>query len=263
MNQTIARRLLGIIGAGSLAVLAGCLPVEPPPPPPPPPPTAQSMTFTCTGAAQSFMVPAGVTSVTVDALGAGGGAGAGPHGSSGGRGGQATATIPVTPGESLQINVGCHGGAGGSPADENGGAGGFNAGLAGDGDGGSGPIAGYLGGGGGGGASDVRRGGTALIDRVVVAGLPAPLATADQEREAEVAEARPPVGRLPDQGPRALRATWGAPASAVRILRASARAAGAAAGTTAGPAVTSVATSARAAAGGRASGPGGRSSEPA
>jgi hypothetical protein len=117
-------------------------------------------------AAQTFMVPAGVTSVTVEAYGAQGGAGgAGAVPGSGGPGalgGSATATLSVTPGESLQINVGgkgddattssptgsCNGGGpGGVPASIN-----------------------APGGGSGGGASDVRQGGTALANRVVVAG---------------------------------------------------------------------------------------------
>jgi len=103
-------------------------------------------------AAQTFVVPAGVTSITVEALGAqGGSAGA----VAGGLGGSATATLAVTPGEQLQVNVG---GQGGSPA------GGCNGGG-----GGGAPVAGS-GGRGGGGASDVRRGAFALADRLVVAG---------------------------------------------------------------------------------------------
>ena len=66
----------------------------------------------------------------------------------GGNGGETVATVAVTPGESIQVNVGCHGTD--SPSNTPG-AGGFNGGA----DGGLGVNAG---GGGGGGASDVRRG---------------------------------------------------------------------------------------------------------
>lgn len=103
-------------------------------------------TFSYTGGAQSYLVPAGVTSLQIEAWGAQGGT------SNGGLGGYAKATITTTPGQTLQVNVG---GAGGSS-----GAGGFN---------GGGNDAGNMYGGGGG-ASDVRQGGTALSNRVVVAG---------------------------------------------------------------------------------------------
>ncbi|MFN8297139.1 MAG: HYR domain-containing protein [Chitinophagales bacterium] len=104
-----------------------------------------SQTFNYTGGAQTFIVPSGVTSITVDVKGA---AGYGLQG----LGGRVQATIPVTPGESLQINVG---GAGTETT------GGFNGG------GNAGSNFGY---GGGGGASDIRRGGTALGNRYIVAG---------------------------------------------------------------------------------------------
>jgi hypothetical protein len=115
-----------------------------------------------TGSEQSFAVPAGVTQIIVVAYGAGGGAEC--YGNSGGQGASETATLPVTPGETLVINVG---GAGGYPTGDAGycnvaGAGGFNGGGAG------GTSLGYSGGGGGG-ASDVRQGGSALENRVVVA----------------------------------------------------------------------------------------------
>lgn len=106
-------------------------------------------TFAYTGGAQTFTVPDGVCQLTVDAYGAQGG------GPAGGLGGQVTATITVTPGETLNIYVGQQGpdpGKGGTP-------GGWNGGGSSTGDGG-----------GGGGASDVRQGGTALANRVVVAG---------------------------------------------------------------------------------------------
>lgn len=131
----------------------------------------EGQTFTFTGAVQTYDVPGNVCAVTIDALGASGGRGAPsddePTAAAAGTGGAAGATITVTPGESLQVNVGGRGGDGldsnsegptlGTP-----GPGGWNGG----GDGGAGLVPG----GGGGGASDVRQGGTGLSDRVVVAG---------------------------------------------------------------------------------------------
>ncbi|MFY9462253.1 MAG: hypothetical protein WAP51_03580 [Candidatus Sungiibacteriota bacterium] len=106
-------------------------------------------TFNYIGAIQTWIVPAGVTSITVDARGAQGGGGAGDLGASGGFGGRVQTIIPVTPGETLYISVG--------------GINGFNG-------GGTGSNAPYGGGGRGGGASDIRRGGNTLSHRVVVAG---------------------------------------------------------------------------------------------
>jgi len=102
------------------------------------------VTFEYTGAPQTWTVPDGVTSVAVDLWGAQGG------GSWGGSGGRVQATLSVTPGQELQVNVG---GAGGWRR------GGFNGG------GGDRSIVGF----GGGGASDIRVGTAALPDRVVVA----------------------------------------------------------------------------------------------
>jgi hypothetical protein len=111
-----------------------------------------------------FVVPAGVTTITVDLFGAAGG---NISSREGGLGGHATTTFAVTPGETLQINVG---GVGGDVVGR------FNptrgvAGLNGGGTGGQGSSgSGGTGAGGGGGASDVRQGGTSLANRVVVAG---------------------------------------------------------------------------------------------
>ena len=63
---------------------------------------ADSQTFNFTGAVQTFMVPAGVTQVTIDASGAQGGAGSGP----GGSGARLVASFTVTPGETLNVVVG-------------------------------------------------------------------------------------------------------------------------------------------------------------
>lgn len=102
-------------------------------------------TYAATGAVETFRVPAGVTSVTVDAYG---GQGYGDKlGSEGGQGGRVQGAITVTPGETLYLRVG-----------RSGANGGFNGG------GRSGDFGQY-----GGGATDVRKGGDALTHRVLVA----------------------------------------------------------------------------------------------
>lgn len=124
-----------------------------------------SQTFSFTGNVQSFTVPAGITSIIVDARGGRGGNGWNTDGGGsvkglGGFGGRVVATLQVTPGEMLQIHVG---GAGGNATSSNPGLGGYNGG------GNGGEQWGYRGGGGGG-ASDIRRGGSALEHRILVAG---------------------------------------------------------------------------------------------
>jgi hypothetical protein len=103
-------------------------------------------TFAYTGGVQTYTVPAGITSLSVDMAGAAGGS---SYIAAGGMGGRLQATLAVTPGQVLTIYVG---GAGTT-------AGGYNG-------GGSAPYD-Y---GTGGGASDIRTGGTALANRVLVAG---------------------------------------------------------------------------------------------
>lgn len=125
--------------------------------------------FTYTGAAELFTVPAGVTAVSIEALGAAGGDGynaddpAATVKGLGGPGGSVTATLAVTPGQQLHIRVG---GRGANATSAGPGAGGFNGGGAGA-DSMYNPM--YFGAGGGG-ASDVRLAGDALADRIVVAG---------------------------------------------------------------------------------------------
>ncbi|MFH0888246.1 MAG: DUF2341 domain-containing protein [Planctomycetota bacterium] len=111
-----------------------------------------TITFNYTGGVQTFVVPAGITSISVDCRGAKGGA----NGSTvnGGNGARVQTTLSVTPGQTLYIYVGGQGTT-------------LNAGYNGGGTGASGI---YKNGGGGGGASDIRQGGTALTNRVVVAG---------------------------------------------------------------------------------------------
>jgi hypothetical protein len=120
------------------------------------PAAATTETFNFTGAAQTWTVPAGVIEATFDLHGAsGGGFAPGATRFLAGLGGRATATIPVAPGDSIQVNVG---GQGARPT------GGFNGGGTGTGGGAGSPGAG------GGGASDIRIDGTDLDDRVLVAG---------------------------------------------------------------------------------------------
>ena len=115
------------------------------------PALATTETFNYTGAAQTWTVPAGVTSASFELFGAQGGA-ATPGFGGPGLGGHATATFPLTAGDSIQVNVGGRGA--NSPST---GTGGFNG-------GGNGTDKG------GGGASDIRIGGTTLNQRVLVAG---------------------------------------------------------------------------------------------
>lgn len=97
--------------------------------------------YSYTGGTQTYVVPSGVTSVSVDVVGA-----KGENGNeAGGNGGRVQATLTVTPGETLNIYVG-------GQASWNGG--------------GNGPGSA----GNGGDASDIRQGGTALGNRVIVAG---------------------------------------------------------------------------------------------
>lgn len=79
--------------------------------------------FTFTGVQQDFIVPAGVTTLTVEAPWAQAGQG-GDNGGAGGNGGTVTATINVTPGETLAVFVGGQGETGGSDNSQPG-AGGF------------------------------------------------------------------------------------------------------------------------------------------
>ncbi len=108
---------------------------------------ADSETFVYGGAPEFFTVPDDVTAIEVEVFGAAGGADSAlPYG---GLGARVAATVPVTPGEVLQVNVGGQGTVG---------VGGFN---------GGGAVAGGYGGGGG---SDIRRAGARREDRIVVAG---------------------------------------------------------------------------------------------
>lgn len=122
---------------------------------------ADEAAFSFTGAPQSWTVPSGVHEATFALTGGSGGASGGitsAH-ASGGRGALVHATLPVSAGQQLAIYVG--GAAPGNGIEQ----GGWNGG------GGGARVGNNVAlGGGGGGASDVRVGGTALTDRVLVAG---------------------------------------------------------------------------------------------
>lgn len=128
------------------------------------------ITFNYTGAVQTYTVPAGVTRLKLEAWGAEGGQRTANRSTtviSGGRGGYAKGLLNVTPGQVLNIYVGGKG-ADISSADNSwgGAAGGYNGG--GQGGASSTSSYNYQGGAGGGGASDIRLGGTALANRIIV-----------------------------------------------------------------------------------------------
>lgn len=105
-----------------------------------------TQTFNFTGSEQIYIVPNGVTSITVEAYGAQGADGSNGL-AAGGLGGYTSGTLSVTPGQTIYIYVGGQGNT-------------FNGGA----------LGGSAGSGNGGGASDIRIGGNTLADRVMVAG---------------------------------------------------------------------------------------------
>jgi hypothetical protein len=110
--------------------------------------------FVYTGREAKFVVPSGVTALTIVADGAqGGGNTRGHYSEPPGLGGEMSAVVPVRPGEKLYVFVG---GEGAAPGGYNGG--------------GEGGKSEYGNGHYGGGASDVREGRDALRDRIFVAG---------------------------------------------------------------------------------------------
>jgi hypothetical protein len=114
-----------------------------------------TQTFNFTGGMQSYTVPVGVTSLTINARGAQGASQT--LGGTGGLGGSVQGVISVLPGQVLNIFVG--------------GQNGYNGGALGGVNGNtvfSGPSTGNAGNGGG--ATDIRIGGVALANRVLVAG---------------------------------------------------------------------------------------------
>lgn len=118
--------------------------------------------FAYSGASQAFVVPPGVSQVTIECWGAQGGTA--PANTTRCLGGYVKGTFTVTPGETLTVYVGGKG----LPAAADGiqKVGGFNGGGSGN----SVAVSGARFMGSGGGASDVRRGGIALGNRMLVAG---------------------------------------------------------------------------------------------
>lgn len=113
--------------------------------------TTQISTYGFTGAEQTFSVPVGVSSTTVDLFGASGSTSTG----SGAPGGFLHSTMTVTYGQTYYVYVGQSGGNGALKCGEAGWNGGCNS-----------SFDRYS----GGGATDIRYGGNAIADRVLVAG---------------------------------------------------------------------------------------------
>ncbi len=129
---------------------------------------AASTSFGYTGGPQFFTVPAGVTSISVTAIGAGGGVWTYNGGTAAGYAGEVQGTLSVTPGEVLTIDVGGVGGSvGGTGQVGAGGWGGPSSSGGAGGDGSSGVCvpsgAPTYDGAGGGGASSVLSGITPLV----------------------------------------------------------------------------------------------------
>ncbi len=125
---------------------------------------AAATTFSYTGGVQTFVVPAGVTKLTVEAYGAEGGA---DGAVAGGKGGEVKGEVTVTPGSTVYVYVGGKGTDGPGSGQNCNLAGGFN---------GGGPTGttccsnAGAGAAAGGGASDIRLNGQALANRVLIAG---------------------------------------------------------------------------------------------
>jgi hypothetical protein len=158
---TLTRRQLlrlGIVAALLPAVhsMVAPAPIEAQSPVPTPVPLNPRI-FYYTRAEQTFVVPPGVTAITIEALGAQGGPNPDIIPPRAALGGRTVASLAVVPGETLFVYVG------GSGTGNVTGAGGWNG-------GGPGGAGNTLHGFGGGGASDVRRGGNSLADRILVAG---------------------------------------------------------------------------------------------
>ncbi len=127
-------------------------------------PIGQPIELSCVNGAaldtQHLTVPAGASVVTIQAFGADGGAG---EDSAGGLGGSVSATVPVTPGDVINVWVGCQGED--APQGSGGGTGGTGFGGNGGDTGGSGG-----GGGGGGGQTRIMLNGTSNAIVVTIAG---------------------------------------------------------------------------------------------
>ncbi len=122
--------------------------------------SAQTTTYNYTGGVQYYTVPTGVTTIVVDARGAMGGRDYYGY-NRGGYGGRVQCSLAVTGGTVVNVYVGGVGPNGNGSCCSVYGAGGYN---------GGGQSGQYGYGGGGGGETDLRVGGTAITNRVIVAG---------------------------------------------------------------------------------------------
>ncbi|MBO4655713.1 MAG: hypothetical protein J5644_09230, partial [Bacteroidales bacterium] len=124
--------------------------------------SAGSQGFSYTGSAQTYNIPAGAQSLTLEVWGAQGGGNQTNGNSSagvGGLGGYSVGTMPVMGGETIYVYVGGEGNESSGYAQ-----GGYNGGGTNYGSGSGEPGCG------GGGATDIRLNGTTLYDRIIVAG---------------------------------------------------------------------------------------------
>lgn len=144
--RTALSAVVALVGTAGLVVL----PVTPASA------AASVETFTFTGAAQSFTVPAGVTSVMVSAEGGHGARSPFDEAAQGGSGGSASGSFAVSPGDVLGVIVGGDAGSGGNNCGSYGavGCGGYGAGNGGK---------SQFGGGGGGGSAVTGPDGTWLV----------------------------------------------------------------------------------------------------
>lgn len=124
--------------------------------------SSMAVSFKYTGASQSFTIPSGIYSISVTLVGAGGGSSGLSHVyyGTGGRGAQLQFNLTVTPGDVYYLFVGGRGKGLLTDGNLTVYAGGYNGGGNGTG------VSSY----GGGGATDIRFGGTALANRIAVAG---------------------------------------------------------------------------------------------
>ncbi|MEU3778741.1 glycine-rich protein, partial [Streptomyces sp. NPDC032472] len=176
MSKAKSLIVLGATGLLAAAVVPFASAADAADPAAPPSPCGAGGVFsaappTCTyenPGTDTFTVPEGVGSVTVDLFGAEGGSAAGfvspnpPNaGAPGGLGGETRATLAVIPGQQLQLTLGAAGSSGTSRHGEYARPGGTGHGAGGG---------GAHGGGSGGGGSDVRTGTLGPGERILVAG---------------------------------------------------------------------------------------------
>ncbi|MDX6286010.1 MAG: hypothetical protein QOG53_1495 [Frankiales bacterium] len=154
MVQRRVRRLPVLVSVAALTALGAGISTQQA--------NAATQSFAFVGEPENYKVPADVCAVKVVASGGEGGIVSGAE-ETHGLGGRVTATLTVTPGETLVVEVGGRGGDGGASSPGAGGSGGTDGGDATPTDSES------IDGAGGGGSSDVRRGGSGLANRVVVA----------------------------------------------------------------------------------------------